>query len=169
MSARQRLTFAGIAAVIAVVAVVILVVGGGSDSGSGDDTASSTPKATVTQAPTITGTGEETGGASAGATATATPTAIAQAQARPRAVQIVVKGGEPVGGITKIKVHQGDRIAFSVTSDVADEVHVHGFDFHKDVSAGGTVRFSFPAKITGVFEVELEAAKVQLASLTVEP
>lgn len=159
------MTFAGIAAAIAVVAIVILVAGGGSDSGDDSATNTATPTATVTQAPTITGTGEETGGASADATATAT----AQAEAKPQAVQILVKGGEPVGGITKIKVHQGDRIAFSVKSDVADEVHVHGFDFHKDVEAGRTVSFSFPAKITGVFEVELEDAKVQLASLTVEP
>jgi nitrous oxide reductase len=166
MSGRQRLTFAGIAAVIAVVAIVILLAGGGSDS---DDTATNTatPTPEVTQAPTITGTGEETGGASADATATATATA--QAEAKPQPVQIVVKGGEPVGGITKIKVNQGDKLAFSVKSDVADEVHVHGFDLMKDVEAGGTVSFSFPAKITGVFEVELEDAKVQLASLTVEP
>jgi heme/copper-type cytochrome/quinol oxidase subunit 2 len=81
----------------------------------------------------------------------------------------VVEDGQPVGGVRRIEVDEGDRIAFSVRSDVADEVHVHGFDFHKDVPAGGSVRFSFPATITGVFEVELEAAKVQLASLTVNP
>ena len=154
MSARQRLTFAGLAVLIAVVAVVVLVVAGGSS----DDSSSVT---SVKATPTPTQTAAGTGGAAAA-------TATAQA-AGPRAVQIVVRNGEPVGGIHKIKVNKGDRIAFRVTSDTADEVHVHGFDFHKDVAKGGSVSFSFPATITGVFEVELEAAKVQLASLTIEP
>ena len=30
----------------------------------------------------------------------------------------------------------------SSTSDIADEIHVHGYDFMKDVEAGGTVRFN---------------------------
>jgi hypothetical protein len=148
MSARQRLTFAAIAAVIAIVAIVIAVSSGGGDDGS--TTASATPTPT----------------------ASATSTATAQsggAEAKPKGTTIVVKGGEPVGGITKIKVKQGEDIDFTVRSDVADEIHVHGFDFHKDVEAGGQVSFDFPAKITGVFEVELENAKVQLAQLTVEP
>jgi hypothetical protein len=84
-------------------------------------------------------------------------------------VQIEVKGGKPVGGIKKIKVNKGDRVRFNVHSDIADEVHVHGYDFHKDVAAGGTVRFDFPAKIDGGFEIELENLKEQIASLQVEP
>ena len=46
-----------------------------------------------------------------------------------------------------------------MTSDVADEIHVHGYDLKKDVPAGGSVRFSFPASIEGVFEIELEGRK----------
>ena len=64
---------------------------------------------------------------------------------------------------------KGDRIQFVVTSDVADEIHVHGYDLKKDVPAGGTVRFSFPARIEGVFEVELEGRKQQIAELRVNP
>ena len=36
-------------------------------------------------------------------------------------------------------------VRFAVASDVADEIHVHGYDFQKDVAAGGTVTFNFPA------------------------
>jgi hypothetical protein len=60
-------------------------------------------------------------------------------------------------------------VRFNITSDVADEIHVHGYDFMKDVRAGGTVRFDFPAKITGGFEIELENRKEQIASLQVNP
>lgn len=84
-------------------------------------------------------------------------------------IQIEVKGGMPVGGIRDITVNKGVRVRFSVSSDVADEIHVHGYDFMRDVPAGGTVRFDFPAKIGGSFEIELEKRKEQIASLKVEP
>ncbi|MDX6643453.1 MAG: hypothetical protein QOD76_1415, partial [Solirubrobacteraceae bacterium] len=52
---------------------------------------------------------------------------------------------------------------------VSDEIHVHGYDFHKDVNAGGNVRFDFPAKISGGFVVELEKRGEQIAELKVQP
>ena len=84
-------------------------------------------------------------------------------------VQIVVKNGKPVGGVKKINVNKGDPVQFTVQSDVADEIHVHGYDFHKDVKKGGSVSFSFPAKIDGVFVIELESRSEQIASLEVQP
>ena len=48
-------------------------------------------------------------------------------------------------------------------------MHVHGYDFHKDVPKGGTVTFDFPAKIDGGFIAELENAKQTLINLQVEP
>lgn len=89
--------------------------------------------------------------------------------APPPVVQIKVQGGKPVGGIKTITVNKGDRIQFTVTSDVSDEIHVHGYDFMKDVKAGGKVSFSFPAKIDGEFEVELESRAEQIAKLVVNP
>jgi heme/copper-type cytochrome/quinol oxidase subunit 2 len=85
------------------------------------------------------------------------------------AVLIKVRGGKPVGGISKIRVKKGDTVRFAVSSDVGDEVHVHGYDFKKVVKPGGKVTFSFPAKIDGVFEIELEKRAEQIASLEVQP
>ena len=82
---------------------------------------------------------------------------------------IVVKNQAPVGGIAQIRVNKGDPVKFTVQSDQADEIHVHGYNFHKEVSAGGTVSFDFPAKIDGSFIVELEKPGVQIASLQVNP
>ena len=86
-----------------------------------------------------------------------------------RAAVITVRGGKPVGGIQKLNYTKGDQVRFRVDSDVADEIHVHGYDFHKDVSKGGSVSFSFPAKIEGVFVIELEAKGEQIAELRVRP
>jgi hypothetical protein len=89
--------------------------------------------------------------------------------AKPAVIAIVVNGGKPVGGVKKITVNKGDRIRFTVQSDVADEIHVHGYDFMKDVKKGGKISFDFPAKIDGSFEIELEGRKEQIADLTVNP
>jgi hypothetical protein len=104
-----------------------------------------------------------------GATVT---TGQGQAESRPKkpaTPRIAVVGGKPRGGVERLSYQSGDRIQFTVTSDVADEVHVHGYDVSKDVPAGGTVRFSFPARIEGVFEVELEGRGRQIAELRVSP
>jgi hypothetical protein len=82
---------------------------------------------------------------------------------------IVVKNGEPVGGVQELEYSAGDQVRFKVDSDVADEIHVHGYDLMKDVPAGGSVSFSFPAEIEGIFEVELESRKEQIAELRVNP
>ena len=56
-----------------------------------------------------------------------------------------------------------------VRSDVADEIHIHGYDLKKDVAARGSVQFRFTARIEGRFEIELEDAGTQIASLEVNP
>ena len=82
---------------------------------------------------------------------------------------IVVKNGKPVGGIRQLDYNKGEQILFKVDSDVSDEVHMHGYDIMKDVKAGGSVTFDFPATIEGVFEAELEGRKEQILELTVNP
>jgi hypothetical protein len=82
---------------------------------------------------------------------------------------IVVKDGKPVGGIRDLTYNEGERVRFVVESDVSDEVHVHGYDIMKDVKAGGSVSFDFPATLEGVFEAELEGRKEQIIQLTVNP
>jgi hypothetical protein len=82
---------------------------------------------------------------------------------------IVIKNGEPVGGIRNLTYNKGEQIHFVVDSDVSEEVHMHGYDIMKDVKAGGSVSFDFPATIEGVFEAELEGRKEQIIELTVNP
>jgi heme/copper-type cytochrome/quinol oxidase subunit 2 len=144
MSRSQRLGFAALAVLVAVVAIIVLASGGGDDEQA----------TTTTQAAEVTPTGS--------------PTQQPE-EATPPERRIEVKGGDVVGGVQEIKVKEGDHIRFTVTSDSADEVHVHGYDVKKDVAPGEPVAFDIPAKITGIFEVELEEAGVQIASLRVEP
>jgi hypothetical protein len=82
---------------------------------------------------------------------------------------IVIKDGKPVGGIAQLTYNKGEDVRLKVDSDVSDEVHMHGYDIAKDVKAGGSVEFDFPATIEGVFEAELEKRNEQILELTVNP
>ncbi len=160
MERRQRIVFAAIAAVIALVAVVALA--GGSDSET--ERADRPP-------PTVTGTStpepQEAEPQEAEPQGTATPAATPRPE--PEIETVRYRGGEVAGGLAELRFDKGETVRFAVSSDTADEVHVHGYDVTKDVKAGGTVRFSFPAEIAGIFEVELESARVQVAQLRVDP
>ncbi len=84
-----------------------------------------------------------------------------------KVITVVVAGGKVVGGFRREKVKQGEPVVLRVTSDTADEVHVHGYDKKVDVAAGGTAEISFTPDIPGVFEVELEERKLTLLELEV--
>ena len=58
---------------------------------------------------------------------------------------------------------------FKVVSDVADEIHVHGYDLMERVAPGKSVSFAFRARFDGKYEVELEDAGTQIASLEIQP
>ena len=114
--------------------------------GSDDSSSASTTDSTTTETETTT-------------TEVATPTVVS----------IVIVDGVPKDGIVRQSVTKGDRVVLVVKSDVADEIHVHGYDLMRDVAAGGTARLPFTATLPGVFEVELEGHGVQIAELTVNP
>ncbi len=82
---------------------------------------------------------------------------------------IVVRDGEPVDGVEELEFSAGEEVRFRVTSDQAEEIHVHGYDLAKDVPAGGTVEFAFPAELEGIYEAELEQLGVQIAELQINP
>lgn len=82
---------------------------------------------------------------------------------------IVVRDGEPVGGVQTLEFDAGEEVRFRVSSDAAEEIHVHGYDIAKDVPAGGTIEFDFPAELEGIYEAELEQLGVQIAELRINP
>lgn len=91
------------------------------------------------------------------------------AKPTPAVPRIVISGGKPKGGVAELEYDQGEEVEFTVVSDVADEVHVHGYDKSKPVEAWESLRFRFPAELEGIFEVELEERATPIAELTVNP
>jgi hypothetical protein len=84
----------------------------------------------------------------------------------PAQVRIVVRGGLPVGGPRRVTVARNRRVVLTVTSDVSDEVHLHGYDLMQDVGPGVPARIAFRATRPGTVEAELEDAGVQIARIT---
>lgn len=104
-------------------------------------------------------------------TVTATPTAVATSTLPPGVDQLLsftFRNGAVVGPKGRVKVRLGSTLRIVVTSDVADEVHVHAYDKLVDVAAGGTVQVTFKATIPGVIKVELEKSAVTLVSLQIQ-
>jgi hypothetical protein len=87
----------------------------------------------------------------------------------PAEARITVRDGLPVGGVRRITVSRGRRVILNVTSDVADHVHLHGYDLMRDVGPGRPARLAFRATILGTVEAELEDRRVQIASITTQP
>jgi hypothetical protein len=84
-------------------------------------------------------------------------------------ISYVIVGGEPKGGIARDSVARGRIVVITVTSDVADEVHVHGYDLMADVAPAAPATIRFTADAPGRFEIELENTGVQIAELEVRP
>jgi hypothetical protein len=84
-------------------------------------------------------------------------------------VPITVRGGTPVGGIRRVTVARNRPVVLVVRSDVADHVHLHGYDIMRDVAPGAPAQLAFRASIPGRFEVELEDSGVQIADVRVNP
>ena len=89
--------------------------------------------------------------------------------APPPVPTIQIRCGKPVGGVSRLTVRGGSLVRFVVSSDVKDEVHVHGYEIYRHVAPGRPARLDFRADIEGVFEVELERRHDQIASLRVRP
>lgn len=125
----------------------------------GDDDEAATTSGLTTTAETESGATTQSG--------TTTQPATTTAPAQPEPVQVVFRDGRVRGGVQTFSFEQGARIRLIIRADVADHVHVHGFDLFTDVAPGQPARFTFRADLTGRFTIELEDRHVPLAELRV--
>jgi hypothetical protein len=141
------------AAVAALTTVAALTLAACGDNGSPQATGTTTT--TVPAATTSTTTGPAT---TAKPTTTADPTPV---------IEVRVAGGKVQGGVRRERVKLGEAVVLRVIADVADEVHLHGYDRSADVAPGKPAQIRFTADVPGVWEVELEQRKQPLLMLEV--
>jgi type IV secretory pathway VirB10-like protein len=167
---RTRLLIIGAGAVIVVALFLVLRPGGddGEDAAAPATTTAETTTAETTTAETTTAETATTATEASPPPATPPPPAP-QAAPKPAVIRIRIQGGKPVGGIARATVKKGRRVRLVVRSDVADHVHVHGYELMRDVVPGKPMQLAFRAKVPGGFEIELEDRGLQIAELDVRP
>lgn len=132
-------------------------------------TAPSVTSTTAPPAPTTSATSPPVSATTAPSTTSPTSTTTTTTTTIPDdTVEIVINvtGGE-VDGPGRAEVDGGSDVRLIVTADVADELHVHGYDLFADTVPGQPVTIEFLADIPGIFEVELEDARLEILELVV--
>jgi FtsP/CotA-like multicopper oxidase with cupredoxin domain len=140
---QSRTARLGVLAAVIAAAVVLFIVLQSDDSDDGD------------------------GNTTVSATTTGTVT-----NAAPPADVLTVRNGEPVGGVKTLTYDKGDEVRLQVRLNTPEEeVHVHGYEI-SEPAENSPVRLSFPAKLDGIFEIELhklDGSETQIAELRVNP
>lgn len=145
MTRSQRLIPLALAAIVVVVALVVI-------PGNSDDDG---PRATTTTTPPA-------------------RTATASAPARPappaaRVERIRLRNGRPLGGVRTLAYDSGEVVRLAISSNVDDDIHVHGYDQTVRIPAGKTRRLRFKADAEGIFEIESHNTHQAVARLEVRP
>jgi hypothetical protein len=137
MSRNQRIGLVVAALVVAVVAFIVARPGD-------DDDDSKSSSSTQAQTPADSGTDTQTG---------------TEAATKPPVTRIQVKGGVLVGDAKTIRVAKDEIVRIVVSSDIPDQIHLHGYDIEKEAAPGKPARFRFKADAEGAFELESHAAE----------
>jgi hypothetical protein len=142
-----------LAGAIAMLVVLFAVLRNGDDNEASTNTTPATTAATTGATTTV---------------ETTEPPATTAAE-QPTVVRVVVRGGKVVGGPQVHDVPFQKKVTLIVRSNIADEVHVHGYNLMRDVAPGMPVRLTFVTTLSGRFEFELEDAHLRLGELSVAP
>jgi hypothetical protein len=84
-------------------------------------------------------------------------------------LSVKIADGQVTPNATRVEVVDGTPIEITVTSDTADELHVHGYDEELAVEPGEPGTLEFVADEAGRFEIELHDADRLVYQLIVQP
>lgn len=69
-------------------------------------------------------------------------------------LQVEIADGEVSPPPDQVRVNHGERMRIQVSSDQADEVHLHGYDLSPEVTPSAPAVLEFTADQVGRFELE---------------
>ena len=141
---------------LAVASVVVLTGCAGTEPTTGSAGPTATPSPVPTAVPTLSPSPSAT---------SAAPTPPADGRTL---ITLSYAAGKVSGDTGRVRVPLGATVLLRVTSDVADEVHVHGVDEYVDLVPGRQVAREFVADTAGVFELELHDAGTLLTRMQVQ-
>lgn len=83
-------------------------------------------------------------------------------------IEISIVDGRVEPALDRVAVDQGETVRIVVSSDVPDEVHLHGYDLEAAVSPDEDAVIEFVADQTGLFELETHEQGLILLQLQVQ-
>ena len=101
------------------------------------------------------------------ATVNGSPSPQSSPEPKAKLVTVKIVAGKVSASETRVEVPLNETVRIEVTSDRADEIHVHGYEIKADVKAGETTVVEFVADLPGVFEVEVHTGHQKLFDLRV--
>ncbi len=87
----------------------------------------------------------------------------------PQSFSLVVQNRKLVSGPETIQVREGDEVEIKVTSDEAEELHLHGYNQSVDLEKDEPATLRFLADKSGRYEYELEHSGTPLGVIEVQP
>lgn len=82
-------------------------------------------------------------------------------------ITLVATRAKATGPVRRVKVRRNTEVQIVVTSDVNDQLHLHGYDKTVKVEPGAPTALNFKADKSGLFEVELENTSRHVLTITV--
>ncbi len=83
--------------------------------------------------------------------------------------ELVIKNKKLVSGSSTLTATEGDSVIIKITSDIAEEFHLHGYDKSVELEPGKQAELAVTANLTGRFPFELEQSKTEIGALEVHP
>lgn len=83
-------------------------------------------------------------------------------------ISIVITGDKVSPNGEMVPVAEGGKVTIDITSDVAEKIHVHGYEFEWDLAPGQSVHHEFTANLRGVYEIESHVSGKIIARLAVK-
>ena len=127
--------------------VLVLALGGCASGDDSDAASTSSPSA------------KTGGGSTTSGEATETEQAVE--------VSVAVTDGKVEPKPRRVEVAKDSQVRLIVTSDVDDELHVHGYEVEAELEAGRPTTVELVADQTGIFEVETHESELELLQLEV--
>lgn len=131
---------------------------GGSDAATPAQSAAPAPAESAPAAPAESAPAES---------APADPAAAASGDSAVKEITVTVTGRKVTPPPGRIEVSKGQTVRITVTSDAADEAHLHGYDKEASLKPGTPASIEFVADETGLFEMETHESGLQLFQLVV--
>jgi heme/copper-type cytochrome/quinol oxidase subunit 2 len=80
---------------------------------------------------------------------------------------VTIKGKQVTPPPATVDLPVGETLTLTVTSDHADELHLHGFDIEKPLVPGTPLTVTVTGKDPGVYEVETHEPPLRLLQIAV--